>query len=304
MKLIFLAVLLPLFFAYTGFSQNVITDTTATVVAYWEKGDMANFSLTQTKQKYEKQKLVSQGGSTSTIEFKVTDATDESYTIEWKYTNIKVNSKEAQHPIVEKLVKLTQGITFKYWTNEAGEFRELLNWKEVQATVNTAIDQLTVQYKDPQISSISQQTKKVFSSRQSIEELIMKDVQMIHAVYGKEFKLKEKITAATELPNFLGGPPFPSIVNIEMYELNPAQSSCKIELSQNVDKTEAATIIKEWLKKSGQPVNSQADAINISDILNYDFELKKGWVTSLQHTRMSEVGGIKQTETQIVKKIN
>lgn len=286
------------------FGQNVITDTTATVVSYWEKGDSANFTLIQTKEKYDNEKILSKGSSISKIEFSVTDVTPKSYIINWKYSEIKVNGNETQSPTVEKLIKLTQGINFKYRTSELGEFQELLNWEEVQSAVSKTINKLITETKDSKLAGIFEQTKNVFSSKESIEQIIMKDIQMLHGIYGGEYKLKQKISVDTELPNFLGGEPFPAILNIDMYELDQKQALCKIEISQTIDKDKAAKIISDWLNKADQSNNSNTNPINISDNTKYEIDLKKGWVKVLHHIRTSETNGLKTIETKEIKKMN
>ncbi|HEX8333882.1 MAG TPA: hypothetical protein VF622_14780 [Segetibacter sp.] len=280
------------------FCQNVVTDSTATVVSYWKKGDSGNYTLTQTKEKSDNGKIISKGSSISRIDFSVIDATEESYIINWRYAEIKVNGNEAQNPISEKFAKLVQGINFKYQTSELGEFQELLNWKEVQTSVFKIIDRLVIEYTDPQIAGVLNQTKAIFSTKESIEQVIMKDIQMLHGIYGGEYKLKQKVSGETELPNFLGGDPFPAILNVEMYDLDKEEGLCKIEVSQVVDKDKATKIIRNWIQKAGQSKDSGTSSINVSDKLKYEVELKNGWVKSLHHNRTSETNGLRITEIQ------
>jgi hypothetical protein len=279
-----------------------VTDSTATVVSYWQKGDFANYTLTQTKEKYDNGKILSKGSSTSKIEISVIDATEESYIINWRYIDIKLNGNKAQNAVFEKFAKLTQGINFKYRTSELGEFKELLNWKEVQAASFKIIDNLVMEYTDPQMQGILKQTKAVFSTKESIEQIIMKDVQMLHGIYGGEYKLNQKVSGETELPNFLGGAPFPALLNVEMYDLDKKQGVCKIEVSQEIDKGKATKIVRDWMQKSGQSTNSGTNAINVSDNTKYEVELKSGWVKSLHHIRSSETYGLKNLEIQEIQK--
>src|SRR5688572_9828202 len=198
-----------LFFAFfsllhpeNGMGQNVVTDSTATVVTYWEKGDILKFSLLQKKEKYKDARLVSDGSSTSTIIITVIDATDKSYTLNWKCDQIKVNDAGAMDTFSLRLIQIIEGINFTYKASELGEFQELLNWEEVRDFVHQLIDKLGQQSKNTDISSALIETKKIFDSKESIEQIILRDVQLLHTLYGGEYKLNEKISSETELPNF------------------------------------------------------------------------------------------------------
>ena len=176
-----------LFFAFLsllhpeeGKCQNVVTDSTATVVSYWEKGDILKFSLLQKKEKYKDARLVSDGNSTSTIILTVIDATDKSYTLNWKCDQIRVNVAGARDTFSLRLIQIIEGINFRYKTSELGEFQELLNWEEVRDFVHQVIDKLGQQSNNTDINSALLETKKIFNSKESIEQIILRDVQLLH----------------------------------------------------------------------------------------------------------------------------
>jgi hypothetical protein len=285
-------------------AQNVVTDSTATVVSYWRKGEVAKYSLTLKKEKYKDSQLISNGSSTSAIEITVVDATDKSYILNWKCTAIKLNNNEIKDPFFQKLLTLTEGINFKYKTSELGEFQELLNWVEVKNSVYAIIDNLGKQFKNDVVETALAETKKLFNSKESIEQVILKDVQLLHTLYGGEYTFKQKVQANTELPNFFGGDPFPAILTIEMTELNKGKNTCRIHMSQSLHKTKLTKELSKWMEKMGKPPDSKLPEIYMED--NYDFqvELIKGWMSKAISIRIAETDDLKNVETHELKKIN
>lgn len=273
------------FFMLASGAQNVITDSTATVLAYWNKGSKAKYILKQTKDRYQKGKKVSGGSSSSAIDITVADATDSTYTIHWKYNKITVQGADNADPLLQKLTRLVENVTFKYTIGSGGDFIELLNWQEVQSMVNTALDEMTRLYKTREAGPYIEQTKKVFSSRQSIEELMMKDVRALHSAYGLEYKLHEKLTAETALPNFLGGNPFSAILTIEMTVLDRINKTCVIEMNQVLDKEKSTKEISDFLEKAGKPAVEKLPVIDISDKYIFTVELNTGWMKKVTFTR-------------------
>lgn len=285
-------------FSVYCYGQNIITDSSATVVGYWQKGDVANFTLTQIKEKYENKKLMMSGSSTSQIEIKVLYANKDSYILNWKYGDIKVQGEEGQDEAVKEFASLTEGINFTYKVSELGEFQELVNWAEVQASVIKILDKLIEKSGNPSLQPVLRQARKVFSSKESIEMLIMKDIQLFHSVYGGEYLLKQKMVGETELPNILGGNPFPATVEVELYELDQKNNICKISVLQTIDKQKAADEINAWLKKNGQSKTNNPSPVDITDKTDYEIELVRGWINRYAHIRTTQVNGMKNVEKQ------
>ncbi|MES2847927.1 MAG: hypothetical protein V4685_02640 [Bacteroidota bacterium] len=283
-------------------AQNVITDTTATVLAYWNKGDKAKYSLKMTKEKYGNGKKISGGTSESDIDIMVADATDSTYTLHWKYSKINLPGYNNSDPLIEKLTKLVEGITFKYLTEQDGSFKALVNYKEVQKAVNTSLDDFLKMYPQKERAMI-EQVKTVFTSRESIEELIMKDVQLVHNLYGGEYKLHEKLTAETQLPNVLGGNPFPAILTIEMVQLDKLNKTCTINLDQVLDAEKAAKEVGAFLDKTSNPPLEKLPDLDISDKYAFEVDLVTGWMKKVLFTRTAAAEGKKNVEIHEITKL-
>ena len=284
-------------------AQNVITDSTATVLAYWKKGDKAKYSLKMTKEKYDNGKKISGGTSVSDIDITVADATDSSYTLYWKYSKITVPGPETGNPVVAKLTRLVEGVTFKYTTEAGGEFKSLINFNEVKGLMNKTLDELLKIQGGKDMQPVIEQTKKVFASKEGVEQLLMTDIQLLHNLYGGEYKLHEALKAETQLPNFLGGNPFPAILTINMTELDKQNKTCIITLNQVVDSEKAAKEVGTFLEKNGKPLNEKVGGLDISDTYSFEVDLITGWMKKAVYTRTASAEGKKNVEIHEIIKL-
>jgi hypothetical protein len=256
--------------------------------------------------KYQKGQLVSSGGSTYDATVTILDSTEEGYTIEWKYSNIKLKNP-SENPFVKSLVEMSKGVTAKYKTDELGAFAELLNWKEMQEFIFKAIDKIIQEFNNPQITAAINQVKNIYISKESIEQTAIKEIQLYHSPYGGEYQLNEVIKTETQLPNFLGGEPFPAILTIEMTKLKPEENYCKIQMLQSIDKERATKIIFDFVKKiakeSGKPEPTERDLplITINDVSEFEVELTSGWLTRAYYKREVQSNDIKQIDTYEIK---
>ena len=300
-----LQLIIPLFFFHQlSIGQNIITDSSATVAGYWQKGDLASFSFIKNKEKIEKGKPTSKETTTYWVEFSVVDANDTSYTINWKNVRVMVNDKKAMDPNPEAFLKLTAGLNFKYLTTEYGEFLELLNWKEVQNLVNLELDRLLTDSANPNSKTINNEFRKIFSSRENMEQYVMKDVQLFHSLYGGEYVLKEKLTLEMEMPNPLGGNPIPGTISMEMTDLDKKSNKCSILVAQTIDKEKLTKALSDWLEKMGKPKDSPLPVMDFRDHTEYTIDLAKGWIERIYNTRTVEAEGLKHIETREFKKLN
>lgn len=153
------------------------------------------------------------------------------------------------------------------------------------------------------------QVKAIFQSKENIENLLIKEVQLFHSLYGTEYFIKDKVME-TELPNATGGEPFPATITLKADEINKKNDYCKISMKQEIDKRKAGTIIAAMLKKlSISPIQDediimkQIKDMEITDLNEFNYAISTGWLNSISFKRVSTVGNLKQTETyQFTKK--
>ncbi|MCY7292832.1 MAG: hypothetical protein LH615_11695, partial [Ferruginibacter sp.] len=85
-SLIFITIL---FSNLLSFSQNRITDTSATCIAFWNKGEQKVFQISHNKQKYFKGNIKSNVEVKYEAHIKIIDSTTDGYMVEWRFKNFK-----------------------------------------------------------------------------------------------------------------------------------------------------------------------------------------------------------------------
>lgn len=292
----------------TGYTQNQVTDSTATCVAYWKKGDVKNLTILKTSTTNQDGKPITTKASCQAI-MTVLEESETGYKIKWQY---KTDNSSQELSAFEKFNILLTNLTLIYTVKETGDFDSLVNYQEVKKFLTTSIDELLKQpkYKDPEFKKYFAQLRPIIENRIAIEGVLMKDIKVLHSPYGVEFNLNNPQVFETELPNIFGGAPFPAITTLSLLKLEASKDWARIGISQTVDKEKSAVILKEILIKIASPVRSDAkegieksgiDSIELSDNYEYDLSLSDGWMNKISFTRVVKVKDIQKTETTAIQ---
>ncbi len=142
----------------------------------------------------------------------------------------------------------------KYKTSDVGDIIEILNWKEVGETMNSMFDDIIDvlggkdEKKRETLKTAMQPLKQIYSSKQGIEQLVLKELQYFHFPLGVEFDINEPLIYDEELPNMFGGKPIKANAKIYFENVDFEESFCilKHELSLNPDDTRE--ILKQFFK--------------------------------------------------------
>ena len=294
--------LVLIFSTYLSFSQNRITDTTATCIAFWNKGEKKIYQISHNKEKYFK------GDTKLNVEVKyeahinIIDSLKDGYIIDWRFKNFK--SSEEDKTVNGGMNEIMEGLTIKYKIDDVGAFAELLNWKEVRDYAFNSIDKMVKEKPSGlAFNNVLSQTRKMFETRENIEAVLIKEVQLFHTPYGVEYNITG-VEAETELPNVSGGEPFPARITIKLDKINAKENYCKVSLNQIIDKGKAGPIILSFMKKMAgydlnkiNPNNKTLEEMEISDVNEFTYALDTGWITKLIYKRTLNVLDTKQIET-------
>ena len=290
-----------LFCTLNCFAQNLVNDSTVQVVAYWKKGDKARFSVTKTSIKQNGAQVDSKDSVSNIAQLEIIAASEQSYTISWKFLKSNQAIKFDKESSFSKASWLSFNQHFQYKTTELGEFSELINWKQVQANAYNTIDKIVSELKNTPTSAMLNSSKKIFSTKEGIEEVIMKDIQSYHNLYGGAFTLGQKLSAPITVPNFLGGDPFPATLSVELTGIYPDQGYCTFTVNQELDKEKVTEAINRWAEKSGKPKDVKIPSINITDTQQYKMDLKSGWMLELKTHRLVKSDDTALIETLLIK---
>jgi len=298
----FFIALFALYTTTAAYAQNRTTDTSATCIAFWKNKDTRVYQIKHTKEKYDEAKSKTVAEATYEAHVNVIDSTAKGFTIEWVYKNYSTSGAPEQ--TLNSLHSIMEGLKIIYKTDNMGTFTELTNWKEVSDFAISAYQKaVAAQPQNKEFAAGLNQIKAIFQSKENIEALLIKEVQLFHSPFGVEYN-KAGTTIETALPNVTGGAPFPATITLILNELNQKQDYCKVSLNQVIDKGKAGPIITEMLKKlSATPIKDEEELkkqvmdMEISDINEFTFAISSGWIQRVFYSRTTNVGTIKQTES-------
>ncbi len=232
MSKIFLTVLF-LVTATTIVAQINIADSTVQVITYWDKGETQAYTVTMEKTKVRGTDTISSERTTYDVEITVLDETDDSYTIQWLYQNIKTDNP---NPTVQKLMSITKDMKVIFKTDELGAFAEVVNWKEIKEYIQAATTMLKNDLKNTdEINQALKQLEVTFSTKEAIESASIKDIQQFHSFHGGKYKLGEVLEGEMKVPNVLGPDPFDADMTASLDEINEEDDTFILWATQKVN---------------------------------------------------------------------
>jgi hypothetical protein len=273
-------------------SQNIVDSNSATVVAYWKKGESKTYLLEKKSQKHTGKEDKSESASFK-VKIEVLKETDSSYTLDWRYNLQSLPGlKKEPLPLVEALCN---NLHLIYETDETGSFKQLNNLAEIQKFVLASFDVATKAVPvPPETLPMLTELKKSLTSREGIENVLLKDVQLFHTLYGLKY-FSAKDTTEAELTNVFGGEPFPAVICTQFTSSESNGTAFNIETTLEVDKKAATRIIVDFLNKSvksmgKEPIDaSEFSGINIKDTNRFKLATESGWVQKIYSERLSEM---------------
>lgn len=234
------------------FSQ--IDTTKIAFVSYWSIGDSYNFKISKIKKQWKEGKLTKDQKQDYIANFKVIDSTENSYIINWSYENDLGNTYKIPEKLLDRFskYKITE---IKYKTSEVGYLIEILNWKEVGDTMNCMIvDIIEVlgdkdEMKKDALKTALQPFKQIYSSKQGVEQLVLKELQYFHFPMGLEYDITEPLLYDDELTNMLGGRPIKAKAKLYFENVDFEESFCVIKQELSLDPKDTKDLLKQFFKQ-------------------------------------------------------
>jgi hypothetical protein len=238
--------------------------------AHWNVGDHYAFEVTKVKKKFENGKMTDTDSTTFYTQFKVLDKQPDSYTLSWRYENEllgklklseKIKSDFADFNIIEVLYK----------TNEKGNFKGVTNWEAIAQKMNSMKGKLmAIMGADNRQKEILQNNlaafMKIYSSKEGIEQIVLKELQAMHFAYGNTFTLQKVNAFDQQLPNVLGGDPVKGNATITLTKLDDEKKEMQLNYTMEVNPDDANRMVREFLNKLKLDNQKLKDAIANSEI--------------------------------------
>ncbi len=230
----------------TGMAQ---TDSTKVAfVSYWSVGDSYDFKVSKITKKWDKDNQLKEDKQTYVANFTVIDSTANSYTVRWKYENELKNTYQIPDELVQRFSKysVTEII---YKTSEVGDLIEVVNWKEIGKNMNNMFNDLiaVLGKGDKKLKKTLEDAlgpmKEIYSSKEGVEGLVLKELQYFHYPMGVEFDYSEPFLYEDELPNLLGGDPIKGKGKLTFTSVDPDEGFCIMKQELTLDPEDTKKLI-------------------------------------------------------------
>lgn len=293
------------------FSQ--IDSTKIAFVSYWNLGESYNFKVSKLQQQWKEGKFIKDQKHEYIANFKVIDSTETSYTINWSFKNDLGSTYNIPNELQEKFSKyeLTE---IKYKTSATGEFQEIINWKEVGDLMNNLFDDIVNilgaedKEKKEALKTAMQPFKQIYSSKNGIEQLVLKEIHYFHFPMGIEFDITKPLYYDEELPNMFGGNPIKAKAKLYFDDVDFEDSFCIIKQEMQLDPEDTKGIIKQLfkqmkLKDSGMDDALESAIFKIEDKNIFEYYYNPGVPHRIETTRETIIDIDKEKGRRVDKTI-
>ncbi len=239
-----------LLISFCGYCQINMKDSTVQVVGYWSKGDKQSYTITETKLKVEKGDTVKVREITYDVDITVKDSSSNSYLIEWDYSNIKVDSPDSMIQAMINCSRLNKAVIR---TDELGSFQEVVNWEEIGEGIRRMATPVMKKYQgNPQMTKFIEQLLNNLSSKQAIEQTVIKEIQLFYTFHGGQYDINQAIETKSTLPNNLGGKPYDTNLTFWVDEVDTANYNFTLCVKQEVDSIQFNDAIFDYTTKTAR----------------------------------------------------
>jgi hypothetical protein len=99
------------------------------------------------------------------------------------------------------------------------------------------------------LKTAMQPFKQIYSSKQGVEQLVLKELQYFHFPMGLEYDITEPILYDDELPNMLGGRPIKAKAKLYFENVDFEESFCVIKQELSLDPKDTKDLVKQFYKQ-------------------------------------------------------
>jgi hypothetical protein len=245
---------LIIFFISNANCQINIADSTAQVIAYWDKNETQTYIISNEKIKIQAGDTISREFSKYEVDITIQDSTENGYLINWFYRDYIV---ETDNELIKKISTLIEDMNVQIKTDVLGTFIEVVNWEEIRDFTIKGMSLLKDELKDiPNIEKVITQLESMYNSKQAIENSAINEIMQFHYFHGLKYKLWEDYSYDHKLINMLGGEPLDSKVTFWLDEINLDDNNAIYRMYQSVDSIQLTNETFKYLTKVAETMQT------------------------------------------------
>ena len=125
------------------FAQINMQDSTATLIAYWAKGDKLKYTAESYTYEIQDNDTICTKNCRELFTIEVTDSTADGYILKYLSSDSEVYYRDSlSNELQNWIAKKTEGIPLLLKTNEFGNILDIVNWDEIYNTRSQVLDSL------------------------------------------------------------------------------------------------------------------------------------------------------------------
>ena len=286
-------------------AQNIVNDSTAAVIAYWEPGDRWAYRV-------ERHMSGSRSGrATYRMDFQVADATDSTYVVDLKISATTVEAEwpaEArQRKVFERLLTVMDGLEVRFSTDETGIPLALLNTPAIEEHAQTVLQQLLEVATSPEEAEAMRRTLGPVVDADVLAQDALDDIGNLLFPFGVAYITGRPEKVQGETRNPLGGDPLRTLQTFTMTALDTVALHASMVMQQHIDPAAVDAAIDELIDSSGgkgttsearEQVRRTIEGMQVDENMEFTVDLQGAHTTLLLYSRESTVRGQTSTETR------
>lgn len=299
---IYLAVIV-LLFSLTVKSQINPADSTVQVVAYWNKNETQTFELRHTKSKIKGNDTLITSNISYKADVTVLDSTATSYTIQWKYRDYIVENME-NNVTMAAFIKIYNGLTVEYKTDELGSFTELLNWEEIKKHNDEAFELLKKELNPTLSQTILTTLMEKFSTKEAVNAYSLKDIQLFHGFFGLAVKQGEMIEQKVQQEQPFNNKPVNTLITLSLEEIDFEEGTYIIKYWEDFESEGVKVLLKDLFTEIlGDQKDKYKDdtikSIALTDYCGVNMH-ESGWPIQIHYERLVSIENTEALETRSI----
>lgn len=290
--------------SFISFGQISLEDSTVQVIGYWDKNETQTYIITNEKYRVTGTDTTKREFVTYEVDITVKDSTANSYTIEWLYRHVDLDT---ENPFSRKLAGISNNLKVLIKTDELGAVKEIVNWEQIRDEIKKSTAALRIEFKHiPQIDLVVDKVEATFSSKEAIEALAVKDINQFYTFHGAKYDLGQEINGQLPVPNTLGEEPFTADVTILLDEINAEDDNYILRMWQTIDSEVLTETTYTHLKKiaganaANFPTREDFPALQ-NEIMTAARIHGSGWVIYSRETKEVTADGALAFEERVIE---
>ena len=305
--------------AMQAFAQINMKDSTAQVVAYWNKGDKYTYDYVSQRAQIKGTDTTINGYTESRFELEVIDSTANGYLISYTKLSEGVSAEDENSPfagLIKQFQELTKSLSIILKTDEVGAIVEIVNFEEYKSQAVSQITAFTdllrkdAEWKKlgPEADAALNNIIAMFTSDQYMLKLI-EPITTMFTYHGCELKINNSYTSTAQIDSpYVAGMKIDTETNTYIAECNPETSWTTINNTTvyNQDQLKAQMFDQvNALMPQDSKMKSIAEMpdVSIEGFSSVTIHLNTGWpgyATLLQETRSDDSVKIQRWAINIV----